>query len=95
MGFYNLRKSRQINDMFINTSQFDSLFITFILYFTSESIIKIISPYHRNQAMSSTHANSRPLILPKEIRDELRMSVALCGYSTIRAGDGKTIAQQQ
>ena len=78
-----------------NTSQFVSLFIMFILYFTSESIIKIISPYHRNEAMSSSHANSRPLMLPKVIHDELRMSVALRGYSTIRDGDVKNIAQQQ
>ena len=33
-------------------------------------------------------------MLPKAVRDELRMCVALRGYSTIRAGEGKTLTQQ-
>ena len=33
-------------------------------------------------------------MLPKSVRDELRMSVALRGYSSIRAGEGKTLPQQ-
>ena len=35
-----------------------------------------------------------PLVLPKTIRDELRMSVALQGYSSLREGEGKTLIQQ-
>ena len=34
------------------------------------------------------------IILPKIIRDELRMCVALRGYSAIREGEGKTLQQQ-
>ena len=35
-----------------------------------------------------------PLVLPKTIRDELRMCVALQGFSTLREGVGKTQKQQ-
>jgi hypothetical protein len=35
-----------------------------------------------------------PLVIPKAIRDELRMCVALQGYSALREGEGKTLHQQ-
>ena len=35
-----------------------------------------------------------PIILPKAIRNELRMCVALRGYSALREGKGKTLTQQ-
>ena len=35
-----------------------------------------------------------PLVLPKTIRDELRMCVALQGFSSLREGVGKTQKQQ-
>ena len=40
-------------------------------------------------------ASSPAKALPKSIRDELRMSCALWGYSSIRVGDEKTVKQQQ
>jgi hypothetical protein len=42
--------------------------------------------------MSLTTASRQPL--PKQIRDELRMTCALRGYSSIRSGEGKTLKQQ-
>jgi len=36
-----------------------------------------------------------PVKLPKEIRDKLRMSCALKGYSHIKCGKGKDIPMQQ
>jgi hypothetical protein len=39
----------------------------------------------------SKSSKSPPIILPKAIRDELRMCVALRGYSAIREGKGKTL----
>ena len=35
------------------------------------------------------------MALPKPIRDELRMSVALRGYLVIKGGEGKTMTQQE
>jgi hypothetical protein len=57
---------------------------------------------YRNNRRFPAHRNSRGRLLgpntinrlPKPIRDELRMCVALRGYSTIREGDGKTLIQQ-
>ena len=46
-------------------------------------------PTKKNNKSTATH-----MILPKAVRDELRMSVALRGYSSIKAGRGKTIKQQ-
>ena len=47
----------------------------------------------RSRSRSRTTPTTRQ-ILPKAIRDELRMCCALRGYSSIREGDGKTIKQQ-
>ena len=47
----------------------------------------------RSHSRSRTTTTTRQ-ILPKAIRDELRMCCALRGYSSIREGDGKTIKQQ-
>ena len=44
--------------------------------------------------MSKSAAKQRLTKLPKVIRDELRMCVALRGYSTIRSGEGKTLDEQ-
>ena len=46
-------------------------------------------PTKKNTKSSTTHMS-----LPKPVRDELRMSVALRGYSALKAGRGKTIKQQ-
>ena len=54
----------------------------------------------RSTRSRSTSRSRMPLLaaprqpLPKQIRDELRMSCALRGYSSIRSGDGKTLKQQ-
>ena len=44
--------------------------------------------------MSKSGAKQKLTKLPKVIRDELRMCVALRGYSTIRSGEGKTLDEQ-
>ena len=45
---------------------------------------------------TKSKAKTKPVMaLPKPIRDELRMSVALRGYSVIKGGDGKTMTQQE
>jgi len=48
----------------------------------------------RGRRKKSRSTKPPPLILPKAIRDELRMSVALQGYSSLREGLGKTLHQQ-
>ena len=37
----------------------------------------------------------KALPLPKNIRDELRLIIALKGYSKIKCGGGKTVAKQE
>jgi hypothetical protein len=53
-----------------------------------------LSNTSRQRSRSRTSLNTR-LPLPKSIRNELRMCVALRGYSSIREGTGKTIKQQR
>ena len=48
----------------------------------------------RGRRKKTRPAPPPPLVLPKAIRDELRMSVALQGYSSLREGEGKTLHQQ-
>ena len=47
----------------------------------------------RSQSRSRLSTTARQL-LPKAVRDELRMCCALRGFSSIRQGEGKTIKQQ-
>jgi hypothetical protein len=44
--------------------------------------------------MSTTKSPTKGSKVPKTIRDELRMAIALKGYSSIREGSGKTLKQQ-
>jgi hypothetical protein len=53
-----------------------------------------ISGSARQRSRSRMPLNAR-LPLPKAIRNELRMCVALRGYSSIREGSGKTLKQQR
>ena len=39
--------------------------------------------------------SKKALPLPKNIRDELRLTIALKGYSKIKCGGGKTLAKQE
>ena len=51
-------------------------------------------PRNTRSIMNAHTTTARSNQLPKSIRDELRMSCALRGYSLIRCGDGKTRKQQ-
>ena len=52
------------------------------------------STARRLSKQRTKHSPTKPTMLPKAVRDELRMCVALRGYSTIRGGFGKKLDEQ-
>ena len=56
-------------------------------------------PLSQSRRQNNRSNTSRPSLLPhqrfpKQIRNELRMTCALRGYSAMRVGDGKTLLKQ-
>ena len=50
--------------------------------------------FSQRGSKSRSKKSHEMIILPKAIRDELRMCIALRGYSAIQEGQGKTLQQQ-
>ena len=61
---------------------------------TSHIMSSSHSTARRLSKQRTKHSPTKSTMLPKAVRDELRMCVALRGYSTIRGGFGKKLEEQ-